>query len=103
MSEPDLSKIVNLIMQNPELIEQIKRLGENNEAPAAENLSTNETTTVPTPVEKEISTSAQIKDEGKARRRELLSALKPYLSKERSRAIDSMMSIAEVLEVMRSK
>ena len=37
----------------------------------------------------------------KARRAQLLGALKPYVSGERAKAIDSMMSIAEILEVMK--
>ena len=103
MAETDLSKIVNLIMQNPELIEQIKKLSEGSEAQNVENPVTEETEATPPPVEKEVNTSAEIKDNGKIRRRELLSALKPYVSKERGRAIDSMISIADVLDVMRSK
>lgn len=103
MAETDLSKIVNLIMQNPELIEQIKKLSEGNEEESVEAPVTEERTAAPPPVEKEVSASTEIRDDGKIRRRELLSALKPYVSKERGRAIDSMMSIADVLDVMRSK
>ena len=37
----------------------------------------------------------------RARRGELLRALKPYVSSERSKAIESMISITEILDMMR--
>ena len=99
-SAPDLSRIVNLIMENPELIAQISNLAkkdgdehnesvkkdeEHNESAAAEP-----TVTTPTPSRH-------------THRRDLLSSLKPYLSAERQRAIDSMMTIADVLEAMKGR
>ena len=104
MAETDLSKIVNLIMQNPELIEQIKRLGEKNEgAPTPEDKDTS-TYEKESEEKEDVPTGAAIeKMHGRTRRRELLCALKPYVSEERGRAIDSMMSIADILDVMRSK
>ena len=39
----------------------------------------------------------------KTRRRELLSALKPYVSEKRAGAIDSIVTIADILDAMRSK
>ena len=39
----------------------------------------------------------------RARRRQLLSALKPYVSDGRSKAIDSMMSIADILDMMKTR
>lgn len=105
MAENDLGKIVNLIMQNPELIEQIKKLGDNGESTEKEKeYETQNTESEPTAAEEEIPVSAaQAKSIERSRRRELLCALKPYVSEERSRAIDSMMSIADILDVMRSK
>ena len=105
MAENDLGKIVNLIMQNPELIEQIKRLGEKE----ADNENEEEATplenkTEPAAKREEAETSAPIgKSAERSKRRELLCALKPYVSEQRGRAIDSMMSIADILDVMRSK
>ncbi len=105
MAENDLGKIVNLIMQNPELIEQIKRLGEKNEDTGADSEAvTADTQAEPTLEKEEIPTNVAIGNANeRSRRRELLCALKPYVSEERSRAIDSMMSIADILDVMRSK
>lgn len=106
MAENDLGKIVNLIMQNPELIEQIKKLGEKSESTENEMETKAQNTEIePTGAEEEVSTvsAAGVKSVARSRRRELLCALKPYVSEERSRAIDSMMSIADILDVMRSK
>ena len=98
MADSDLSRIVNLIMENPALIEEIKGLAsggagsEKREEPKEE----------PAPIEERE--NAQIEaDLPKVRRRELLCALKPYVSEKRSRAIDSMLTIVEILDVMRSK
>ena len=103
MAEADLSKIVNLIMENPKLIEEIKGLAgeaKKDDAPKEESQEVNErvaeaqeTAGVLTPPESD----ARIK------RHELLSALKPYVSKERGRAIESMMSLVDILDMMRSR
>ena len=54
-------------------------------------------------MQKEVaSTSAEV-PLGKKRRSELLSALKPFLSNERAKAIDSMITIADILEVMKAR
>lgn len=109
MAEADLSKIVNLIMENPKLIEEIKNLG-------AERSETEEAASViedaPT-AEKETAADSESKvtyesvssnlSANRIRRKDLLLALKPYVSEERGRAIDSMMSIADILDMMRSK
>jgi hypothetical protein len=92
---PDLSSIVNLIMQNPSLIEQISSLAKQGAKDVAEpieeqkNESAEESITqnTPTPMTK-------------SHRRELLNAMKPYLSENRRVAIDSMSSIMDVIDVM---
>ena len=62
-----------------------------------------------TPIEEDIKASvtetAAVPDGASRRnaRSQLLCALKPYVSKERAGAIDSMISIAEILEVMKAR
>ena len=109
MAETDLSKIVNLIMENPKLIEEIKNLSTekveteshppNKEEPKEEN---DKIESVAAPA---VTYESSIGQGGinRIRRKDLLLALKPYVSEERGRAIDSMMSIADILEMMRSK
>lgn len=100
---PDISKIVNLILQNPGLIEEISSLAKKDvvnepkdaeQKPSAE-IAASTDATVP----------AEVFRTQKARnnRSQLLGAFKPYVSKERAKAIDSMISIAEILEVMKSR
>ena len=100
MAEADISKIVGLIMQNPGLIEQIKNLAE-----GSGTEKTDAETAAEEPVNTELKEAAVLKEEGgsKSRRRELLSALKPYLSNERSHAIDAMMSISEILDMVKTR
>lgn len=101
---PDLSKIVGLIMQNPDLIAQISALasseGEEPEAQEGGEIAERETEEV-SAVPRQIPES-----EGRnmrAHRHELLSAMKPYLSEQRRTAIDSMSSILDIIDVMMKK
>lgn len=105
MAEQDLSRIVSLIMENPDLIAQIKSLGESNTE--AKEVTSHATDTRSAPEEKTEKASIGIEkgNDGieKKRRRELLCALKPYVSEKRSHAIDSMISIADILDMMKSR
>ena len=98
-STPDLSSIVNLIMQNPALIEQIsalaKQSGEQEDIPV-ENEAPEEVKEAP---EEEIKGASLMR----SHRHDLLSAMKPYLSENRRVAIDSMASILDVIDVMMKK
>ena len=98
---PDLSRIISVIMENPEIVNQISSLlsgQDEKEEPTSANPvqavseEPNETPVVANPIEK-ISKSAK--------RKQLLTAMKPYLSEDRARAVDSMLSIADVLSMMR--
>lgn len=101
MADVDLSRIVGLIMENPSLVEEIKALANGSEKEEEGKTETAKETET----EKEtVSTSMQIADRRQpSRRRELLSALKPYLSESRCKAVDQMLSITDILEMMRTK
>ncbi len=100
MPESDLSKIVSLIMQDPELIERIKGLksGEETPPPKASEPAAPEEGAVPTsaPVRERARNNG-----GSERRKTLLHAMMPYVSAERGRAIESMLSIADILDMMK--
>ena len=98
MAETDLSKIVSLIMENPKLIEEIRSLGEKGESKSevSEINKIEENKDAPPLIAEADKSSA-------SKRKALLAAIKPYLSKERGRAIDSMISISEILDMMRTK
>lgn len=104
---PDLSGIINLIMQNPSLIAEISALAN----PKSDIVA--ETEIIESTQEKEEQTD---KDGGvqekvavssaplmRTHRHELLNAMKPYLSESRRSAIDSMSSILDVIDVMIKK
>ena len=103
MAETDISKVVSLIMENPKLIEEIKGLvkeeaqddlkadNENEIAETAKNTVAREATY----------SSHQIPK--KTQRSELLKALKPFLSAERGKAIESMITISDVLETIKER
>ena len=96
-STPDLSRIVNLIMQNPELIEQISALSkseprkENSEEMTQDDLET------------VVNVDKAPKRDMRIYRQELLSAMKPYLSENRRSALDSMSSILDIIDLMSRK
>lgn len=98
----DISKIIGIIMENPDIIEKIKTLADKTEIPTnekSEPLPTREAK----PKAEAVSVSADTEDRGavKQRRHELLSALKPYVKSERARAIDTMLSVIDVIDVMK--
>nr|MBE6545435.1 hypothetical protein [Oscillospiraceae bacterium] len=104
----DISRVVGLIMENPGLIEQISNLARSAPAETAEAESppADEVQTEAAPIKEEaVSATPTYPPHGGIRgdRARLLGALKPYVSKERAKAIDSMISIADILDMMRSR
>lgn len=95
----DIGKIVGLIMDNPQIIEQISALAKQSEATKV----TEEVVAQPAEGPKSQQTVSMPQTVGRGERAKLLGALKPYVSSERAKAIDSMMSIADILEMMRSR
>lgn len=104
----DIGRVVSLIMENPELIEQISSLtkqmptsNENDEITkkgeekkdVVQESGDTVMTNLPTYHEQQ----------GRTNRAQLLCALKPYVSKERAKAIDSMISIADILDMMKGR
>lgn len=123
---PDLSRIVNLILSNPKLIEEISALAKSDgtgstpdtEPPAAAGASAlppDGVAEVSAPVQGEepvgaaestasdtaVPTAAGVKLHRETRSH-LLSALKPYLSDNRRKAVDSMLQIADLLDVLKT-
>lgn len=106
---PDLSKIVGLIMENPDLIARIQGLAKGETTASADDVKETahasggvNTEASATIEEKTVATSTDYYGP-RERRSKLLYAMKPYLSTERAKAIDSMLSVAEILDMMRSK
>ena len=101
----DISKIIGIIMENPDIIAKIKSLAESSEESSAASESQTSglerSDEKAEPVLQENAT--YVKAQSKKRRRELLSALKPYVKSERARAIDTMLSIVDVIDVMKER
>lgn len=108
----DISKLVGLIMQNPEIIEKIRSLAEHEgSAETAEALAEVDTgasseqiedkTEAAFAPEETVAAQAASHRSSSRHRRELLCALKPYLSKKRADAIDTALGIMEVIAVMK--
>lgn len=97
-SAPDIARIVNLIMENPKLIEEISNMARAD----AKQADTSEPTEPVTEVSAEPIAAPQPRQKSihGRNRSQLLGALKPYVSRERAQAIDSMLSIVEILDAM---
>lgn len=93
---PSISRIVGLLSEHPEIIGQITALLGNEEAePAADGPSEASEAT-------EASVSeVHIPERRRSDRARLLGAMKPYLSESRSRAVETMITVSEILDSMR--
>lgn len=103
---PDISRIIQLIMENPGLIEEISNLAKADSESTVPETKPEPIAPLPepeTPVVPTAPASTDVSVSNKARRAQLLGALKSYVSEERGRAIDSMLSVAEILEVMKTR
>ncbi len=96
----DLSKIIGVIMEHPEIIEEISRLAGTKKEPEEPTVTAPAEPEEPEAVSEAVSARASVRDSRK--RSQLLYALKPYLSERRSRAIDSMLTFGEVFDMMKS-
>ena len=95
---PDIGRIVSLIMENPRLIEEISSMAKadsQESEPQKEETKSVQTAVEPLPTREH---SPQGRN-----RSQLLGALKPYVSRERAQAIDSMLSIVEILDAMKGR
>ncbi len=116
---PDLSGIVNLILSNPKLIEEIREMANRKNDTSDMTTAAPQTPDAP-PAERAAESTddrAEKGDDGvsestavfaagakahRESRARLFSALKPYLSEERRRAVDSMQQIADLIDVFKS-
>ena len=95
MADLELNKIVGMIMENPELVEKIKAMGE-----AAKS----DTDTKPDNESQDIPTlNQQVFAPHRSKRNELLRAMQSFLSDERKKSLETMMTIADVLDAVKKK
>ena len=101
---PDLSRIVNLIMQNPDLIRQIEGLAKQNSEEISEEEKTsaeeNHTENTETKVQS-VSAAVPARGTGKREKRtQLLSALRPYVSEKRGKTIDTLLGAMDLWDLV---
>lgn len=109
MSDIELGSVISLIMENPELIAEIKRLAETKSSDVENRASAPQEAvpikasepTLPTVNKVRVPEEKSPKDRGK--RSELLHALSPYISESRQKALETFMTIADILDMMREK
>ena len=109
MSDIELGSVISLIMENPELIAEIKRLAERKNAEDSqqvEDTATKVQENTPTKIAEETASTTpepEKRPRSKGKRGELLHALSPYISEGRQKALETFMTIADILDMMREK
>ena len=109
MAEPDLSKIVSMIMNNPTLVEEIRDMVAKSDAEEEEKNEEGENEVIASAPKKAEETSAKAitedtyREKKVTRRNELLRAMRPYLSEERGRAIESMITVMDIVLALKEK
>ncbi len=99
---PDLSRIVNLILQNPALIEQIEMLARKDQEatdiqiaePTAREEDAPKADSVP------ASAAPPTQDGKREKRTRLLSALRPYVSERRSKTLDTLIGAMDIFDII---
>ena len=114
----DLSRVISLISENPEIVTMIKGLMGGSVATAApedkaygDGISASQESDATDEADGDSEANAEEAsiplsaepDLKKRRRQDLLCALKPYVKGERGRVIDTMLSLNEVLDVLKRK
>ena len=93
---PDLSRIVNLIMQNPDLIKQIEALARQDsegDTVPAEKIEEEKEAAAP-------AVAAPFSGEKQQRRARLLSALRPYVSDKRGKTLDTLIGVVDLFDAV---
>ena len=106
MAEADLSKIVSVIMENPDLIEQIKNTVMKSEYESESNIQTEaqkEEAPKDARASERIAKDSPYSKSRAEKRNELLRAIRPYLSEPRGRAIETMITVADILFAVKEK
>lgn len=104
-SMPDVGKLVELIMKNPQLIEQISNLAnaDNDSNGEVGGNQISEDVIIESEQKSESETASYNIESDAKKRSRLLYALKPYLSERRAKALDSVMTFGEIFDAMKSK
>ncbi len=97
---PDISKIIGLIMENPELMNQIASLMKKDTEAAPPEPQEEAAEQVSAPVSLLPENRGIVPPRRRPERTQLLHAMKPYLRESRGKAIDTMVSILDILDVM---
>lgn len=108
----DISKILGIIMENPEIIEKIKDLAASSkndsseeaaEATFSKNSDTVDSESQINTDKTTVEAAAKPAINTKKKRHDLLCAIKPYVSEGRGKAIDTMLSVIDVLDIMKAR
>lgn len=98
-STSDLTSLVAKILAHPELVEQISSLLGENENPPAMRVATEGESEESEPIAQETASAIPRGTDKQENRKRLLTALRPFLSERRSRALDSVETVATLFDL----
>ena len=101
---PDLSRIVSLIMQNPDLIKQIEALARQdesqNEQEETDALRAEATLEIPTKATETVASAIPMSIQKHEKRAQLLTALRPYVSEKRGKTLETLIGMVDLFDLM---
>ncbi len=100
---PDLSRIVSLIMQNPDLIHQIEDLARQEPGVQASESEAEAPQPIQAVQKEDASIPAAALPQQNARREKrtrLLTALRPYVSEKRSKTLDTLIGAMDLFDII---
>lgn len=97
---PDISKIISVIMENPDLVKQIAALINNNQEIEPTQTVHTDSEQASLSVESASDTRQITAHRIRPERTQLLTAMKPYVRESRGKAIDTMVGILDILDVI---
>ena len=99
---PDLSRIVSLIMQNPDLVHQIENLARQDAPPDGAGEAIKEEASPPIrAAEESVPAAVPAQSVGvREKRTRLLSALRPYVSEKRSKTLDTLIGAMDIFDLI---
>ena len=98
---PDLQKVISVIMENPSLVAEISSLL-SGKGDTGEDIPKN-SVAAELPEATAADTEPAVSRTDESRRNKLLLAMKPYLSKERQNAMDTVITVLDVLHTVRGR
>lgn len=97
---PDLSRMISLIMQNPDLIQRIEALAKSDAEAQAESTPAEPPREEPAQEIPTVQTAALPHGSRSEKRARLLGAIRPYVSEKRGKTLDTLIGMVDLFDLI---